>query len=496
MKAPRYGDKYVEKEADGCIRLYEKARPNKRAPEYWVVMLEWRDPANPTKRLYDSAPNWPRARELARQIKRDLEEGNAGSGTTIAFGRAHKEWLDHREKQYRAGAIRGTTWSNERWCTKYYLPELKDKKLASIYSLDIEKWALSKANKLKRNSLQNPKNSIYAVFDFGVRRKWISRNPLRDDPITLPGKSEKRPDIPQYADIEALIQLYAGPKANWTWRAWPTMKISFALAAFGGLRRGEISALRWDKIDLVNTRLHIPKETGGYTRVDGIHDPKTAASVRTVPLCQYLYDALLDHAHATGRDGYVCKYSRQPGINENRPLDSEELSRLHRQAMKHLGLVKPDGKVKFTLHALRHWYASACLAIGVKLLPASKRVGHAKPSITTDIYGHVFEGDEDGLSDAVDPIWHERLARAKTDMPRIIDGTANGVRLIEGTATVLDDGGPITAIPANADPWIVEAVRLLEGGWRIPRCGRAFQETPNRRQPSILADWSAFAPSD
>ena len=54
---------------------------------------------------------------------------------------------------------------------------------------------------------------------------------------------------------------------------------------------------------------------------------------------------------------------------------------------------------RIRFHDLRHTAASILLADGtVPLNVVSERLGHAKPSITLDVYGHVF--DEQGQAAA------------------------------------------------------------------------------------------------
>ena len=47
-----------------------------------------------------------------------------------------------------------------------------------------------------------------------------------------------------------------------------------------------------------------------------------------------------------------------------------------------------------TLHALRHTHASQLIDAGLDIVKVSKRLGHAKPSITLQIYAHVFGADD------------------------------------------------------------------------------------------------------
>ena len=55
-------------------------------------------------------------------------------------------------------------------------------------------------------------------------------------------------------------------------------------------------------------------------------------------------------------------------------------------------LARPGG---VTLHSLRHTHASMWIAAGVDLLTVSRRLGHASPSGTLEVYGHLVHGADD-----------------------------------------------------------------------------------------------------
>jgi integrase len=67
------------------------------------------------------------------------------------------------------------------------------------------------------------------------------------------------------------------------------------LIAATGLRRGEVLALRWDKVDIDAGLLKVATTIG---RIGGqlvVSEPKTARSRRTVPLCPVVVDLLRTH---------------------------------------------------------------------------------------------------------------------------------------------------------------------------------------------------------
>ena len=58
-----------------------------------------------------------------------------------------------------------------------------------------------------------------------------------------------------------------------------------------------------------------------------------------------------------------------------------------------------------TFHALRHTHASQLIAQGVDIVTISKRLGHAKPSVTLAIYAHMFTSDDRKAAEPSMPPW-------------------------------------------------------------------------------------------
>jgi len=57
-----------------------------------------------------------------------------------------------------------------------------------------------------------------------------------------------------------------------------------------------------------------------------------------------------------------------------------------------------------SFHSLRHTHASMLLSSGVDVLTVSRRLGHRKPSITLDVYGHLIDGADEAAARALDGV--------------------------------------------------------------------------------------------
>lgn len=69
-------------------------------------------------------------------------------------------------------------------------------------------------------------------------------------------------------------------------------------------------------------------------------------------------------------------------------------------------LLHQAGVVHKNFHALRHTHATKLLAAGMPLMDVSRRLGHAKPSHTLDLYGHAMPGQDDQIANQIAEIYN------------------------------------------------------------------------------------------
>ena len=67
-------------------------------------------------------------------------------------------------------------------------------------------------------------------------------------------------------------------------------------------------------------------------------------------------------------------------------------------------LVREAGLPVIWFHDLRHTAASLMLNHGIPLIIASRRLGHARPSITLDVYGHLIPNRQAEAAELMDEL--------------------------------------------------------------------------------------------
>ena len=72
---------------------------------------------------------------------------------------------------------------------------------------------------------------------------------------------------------------------------------------------------------------------------------------------------------------------------------------------KEWSVAMAEAGMAVSLHSLRHTHASSLIAAGVDVLTISRRLGHASPTITLGIYGHLFSNTDDRAAQAVEALF-------------------------------------------------------------------------------------------
>jgi len=80
------------------------------------------------------------------------------------------------------------------------------------------------------------------------------------------------------------------------------------------------------------------------------------------------------------------------------PIHPRNLLREFKQLLKDAGLPA----IRF--HDLRHTNASLLLNQGKPVITVSRRLGHAKASITLDVYGHLISSMQNDIGDMIDDL--------------------------------------------------------------------------------------------
>jgi integrase len=236
------------------------------------------------------------------------------------------------------------------------------------------------------STIRNRLMPVRVIYRRALRAGDVSVNPTAD--LDLPAVRGQRDRIA--APDEAAKLLGVLPVED---------RPVWATALYGGLRRGELMALRWEDVDLGAGRIRVERS---WDPEAGVIETKTKAGKRTVPIAAVLRDFLDEWKLRSGRgEGLVF------GRTAETPFDPRGLARRAETAWKN---VKPKALEPISLHECRHTFASLMIAAGVNAKALSSYMGHSSITITLDRYGHLMPGSEDEAAELLDAY----LARSDT----------------------------------------------------------------------------------
>jgi integrase len=172
-----------------------------------------------------------------------------------------------------------------------------------------------------------------------------------------------------------------------------------------GARRGELCALAWKDFDAEAGMLRVERSLE-TTKEEGlrIKSPKTKHGRRAISLPGLAIEELRAHWKAQQEERLACGLGRATpddpifAMADGSPLKPNALSRDWLVATAAVG--RP-----INLHSLRHHHASNLIAAGVDILTVSRRLGHASPTITLGVYGHLYPNTDDKAARAIEAMF-------------------------------------------------------------------------------------------
>ncbi|WP_028657091.1 tyrosine-type recombinase/integrase [Nocardioides sp. J54] len=256
--------------------------------------------------------------------------------------------------------------------------------MRKILRSHVEAWVKQMSSTLAPTTTKMRYNYVHMAFRAAVRDKVIREAP--SEGVALP----------KVAKVEVTMMI---PTAEQVARARDTCPdpafVGFvAVCAYAGLRLGEAAGLQVGDVDFLRREIRVRRQVQGQTRATTKVVPPKAGSARTIPVADELIELLSRHVGEVGvwgEEGWLFGV----GVLLNR----NSAGHLWRQTREPLGMEA------FTLHDLRHFYASGLIAAGCDVVTVQHALGHSSPTITLDTYSHLWPKAEERTRAAAASLW-------------------------------------------------------------------------------------------
>jgi integrase len=288
------------------------------------------------------------------------------------------QWLRHLQTQEHLGKVKFSTARCYRLMVEqHYRPAFGQYRSDRLTAEVIHGWTAQLAERIAKQDLR-PKTYNNLIVLLKSIFKWARRSDqryLRHDPMEHVERLAKQQTEREILEPADLWQLLKAAEKH------PPADVILKVAAFTGLRRGELFGLQWGD-------LQRHPEGGGRLLIrrsivlGRVTTPKTTGSFRVVDVPQGVIDELLLYQSA------------YPPVSEwmfpnaaGGPIDGDNWSkRVFLPLIQGLGFRQRIG-----LHSLRHTYVSLLIAQGENIKYISRQVGHSTIAMTMDTYGHLLQ---------------------------------------------------------------------------------------------------------
>jgi integrase len=381
----------------GVVECYK----GKRTTTWYA---RWRDRTGQHRRRLGPAwkhkgppdPGYFREREAKAALAAILTDARRGATeqtrTGLTFERLAEEWLA-------AGALE-RDWSHNtqvdyRSVLKCHLqPAFGELRVESISVPRIESWRNELVGKkgVSRRNANKIHAVLHAILEHAREHHGLQENPaagvrkLRESYDAARFEFYTPEEVRTLAEIAAQGRHYEQLKRKLTSAELDARRardqqdaVLYQTAAFTGLRRGELVALRWGEVDFEN---HAIRVFEGYTR--NRRGRTKSRKARTVPMVQEvatLLASLRERSHHVGRADLVF-------VNEEGGhVDASALRRRYIAAREEAG-IRP-----LRFHDLRHTFGS--LAINrASIVQVQAWMGHADIKTTMRYLHHKSRADD------------------------------------------------------------------------------------------------------
>ena len=211
------------------------------------------------------------------------------------------------------------------------------------------------------------------VMKFGMKNEWMD---YYEWDIKYPTSSTNK-------EVEVLSVANHKKVLNHIQNHFSFTGLGIYISLCTGLRIGEVCALKWSDINIMEGTITVNRTIERIYIIDGvqkhtklvINTPKTQNSCREIPMTKELLAMMKPLKKVVNDDFYIL-------TNDEYPTEPRTYRNYYTKLMEKLGIPK----LKY--HGLRHSFATRCIEAGCDYKTVSVLLGHSNISTTLDLYVH------------------------------------------------------------------------------------------------------------
>lgn len=352
----------IFRENDSEVTVYARWRDStrrqrtRRLGPAWVEMREgqWR---NRRGRKPEGALSIEDALLGVQDLAAAQEADLRGQADLSSASFADVAWAWHAHGRDVVGWRPSTVEDREHTLRRHLVPAFGQHPVRSLDRAQVREWWTGLHSPKREGGRLSDRNCNKLLTELRAILNWAREDYELDgnaaDGIPKhPEHNSERPAFFTRDQVEALVAAAASEQDA----------LAFKIAAYAGLRRGEVVSLRWRCVDFARSNLHVNES------VSAGHDSTTKSGKgRAIPLASALAEALADFRPSDATDDDLVLVGTVRGAK----TDGSALRRRYEAARERAGLPP------LRFHDLRHTFGSLAVDAGASLVQVQAWMGHS-----------------------------------------------------------------------------------------------------------------------
>jgi len=329
-----------------------------------------------------------KAKKQLNDKRYEVAHGLYSKDRKVSFSAWFNEWID----TYKTADCKISTLDfYRRNFHRYIEPEFGQRNISSLRPEQLQRFVTRMAKNYSKSTASTSHFLLYDSLQQAVQSGIISKNPM--DSVTTPKftRREKKKALTKEQEDKFLEYMKDS-------RYYPICR----MATLTGMRIGEILGLSWSDIDYRTCEIHI-RHTLSYIPGKGqyLDTPKSEASRRTIPMMKNgkLYSLLKERSIVQKKERLLVGKYWKPKAGLDDLVFTTEFgtpicdTNIRKEMDKAIARMQEEDKTvpHFSLHTLRHCFATRCIENGMDPKTLQAILGHSSFAVTMDLYCDVME---------------------------------------------------------------------------------------------------------
>lgn len=330
-------------------------------------------------RVQKVLPKLQEIRQWLADSRYQDEHSNINFPSSMTVDAWFEYWIEMKRRTVRPNTCRNYT---ERYRINIS-PLIGMKTLGSINSIHCQMIMNRMADEGYRTStIYQARIALYNMLEFAYLNDVIPKNPCSKVVKSDIGKSSRKKEALTRAVQKRFCDVIKGNTYEYQYR--------FLLQT--GLRTGEMVGLKWSDVDWENRTLSITRSMEFRHSVGEwrIGEPKSKSGYRTIPLTEEAME-ILRLQKKKNQSFSIVPFEWREFIFLCKKGTPVKNSTYDTMLFK---LCEKGGIPKFSMHVLRHTFATRCIEAGMKPKTLQTILGHSNIGITMNLYVHTTEEEK------------------------------------------------------------------------------------------------------